>query len=158
MRVREISGRRILAMPRRPVDCVEDALLIAEEYRRLKLEGAMVKASNGLYRLARDYAWMKLKAKETVDLPVIGAYPGKAGKRFAESLGGVTVNFNGVDVNVGGGFTPPQRDEIWKTWLEDKAQLVGKVAEIEYHEITPDGSLRSPRFKRWRDDKGSAIA
>jgi len=25
--------------------------------------------------------------------------------------------------------------------------------EVEFHEVTPDGSLRHPRFVRFRDDK-----
>ena len=34
-----------------------------------------------------------------------------------------------------------------------KTAISLKVIEVKYHEVTPDGSLRHPRFYRWRDDK-----
>ncbi len=163
MHMSRLSARRVLAMPRQLVECMEDIHQYYEEYRELGLEGAIVKPAAGRYRLARDYAWMKLKGEESVDVPVTGALPGEEGKQFANTLGKLVVDFNGVEVHVGGGLSVAQRDEFWQAWLRDRAriaqnsalplEIVGQIAEIEYHEVTPDGSLRSPRFKRFRQDK-----
>lgn len=148
------------------------------------LEGAMVKDPDALYEKRKSRSWLKLKAEETEDLIVIGAYPGESGTKYEQSLGGLIVNRNGVEVRVGGGFSDAQRDEIWRVFTREIAAaaihdpgafdhrpdtkgivwdanklippaytVVGGMIEVKFHEVTPDGSLRHPRFIMWRDDK-----
>jgi ATP-dependent DNA ligase len=145
-----------------------------------KLEGAMVKDPEALYEKRKGRAWLKLKAEETEDLRIVGAYLGEPGKKYGETLGGLIVDRAGVYVCCGGGFSDNERDEIWALWLADLAvadettveetgigrgpghiitsKLTGfgvlnRLIEIEFHEVTPDGSLRHPRYKIFRDDK-----
>jgi DNA ligase-1 len=124
---------------------------------------------------------MKLKAEESADVRIIGAYLGERGKQFEHTLGGLIVDFEGAVVHVGGGFSVRRdgksRDEFLELVSEDCAQLglkfdstardvradvdapmkvFGRTVEVLYHEITPDGSLRHPRYSRFRDDKVSA--
>ena len=87
---------------------------------------------------------MKIKAEETLDLYVTGWEPGTG--KYEGMIGALIVNHKGVPVNVGSGLSDTLRQE-------DPAEIVGRMIEVEYHEVTPDGSLRHPRFKRFRDDK-----
>jgi DNA ligase-1 len=111
------------------------------------LEGAIVKDLLGLYSKRRSYAWMKLKAEETLDLPCVGSFEGTG--KYVNMLGGLVVDFNGIHVNVGSGFSDEQRKSFWE--LRD--ELPGRLVEVGYHEVTPDLSLRHPRYFRFRDDK-----
>lgn len=119
------------------------------------LEGVIVKDLEGLYHRRRNHGWMKIKAEESVDVPVVGAFEGTG--KYVGMLGGLIVDFNGVQVNVGGGISDQQREEFWSAYRADRnhsgSELLGRLIEVVYHEVTPDGSLRHPRFKRFRDDK-----
>jgi len=56
---------------------------------------------------------------------------------------------NGKKVNVGGGYEDHERDTFWKK----RKQLVGKIIEIKYQDVTKGGSLQFPVFVRFRPDK-----
>ena len=131
-----------------------------EAVRARGKEGLIIKDPNGKYRRKRDYAWMKIKAEQSVDIRVTSAFEGSG--KYEGQLGGLIADFKGVHVRVGGGFSDAQRVEIWEAFKRDEAKLsgsavdlevIGRLIEVEYHEVTPDGSLRHPRFVRWRDDK-----
>lgn len=61
-------------------------------------------------------------------------------------IGKLVVDFNGVLVGVGSGLS----DEIRAL---DPEELIGRMCEVSYHEVTPDLSLRHPVFECFRDDK-----
>lgn len=129
------------------VDNEEEALRRYNQFRDLGYEGGMVKNTRGLYRFGKHKDWMKLKAVEDVDLPVLELIQGEG--KYHGMLGAVIVNFKGKRVNVGSGFSDEERQLFW-----DNPELIKrKVIEIQYHEITPDGSLRHPRFIKIREDK-----
>jgi ATP-dependent DNA ligase len=146
------------------------------------LEGAMIKQPAAQYEKRKCANWLKIKAEESEDLIIIGFYPGKPHTKYENSLGGVIVGRDGVEVRVGGGFSDPERDAIWALLQKDAALVVsaskidyrggvkgtvvagdqfpnpvfkvlGRMIEVEFHEVTPDGSLRHPRYVRFRDDK-----
>lgn len=137
------------------------------------LEGLIVKTDDGGYEPRQSFEWLKLKPEETLDLRVIGAYPGERETKYENCLGGIIVDHNGVAVNVGGGISDKEREEIWQDYIADMnamkdrfltvkefvgGRLINRLAEIEFSEVTPDGSLRHPRFIRFRDDKDGEIA
>jgi DNA ligase-1 len=115
---------------------------VAEGY-----EGVMIKDPAAPYRFGRGYEVMKLKAFHDADLKIKSLEEG-TGKHVGK-LGSVTVEFNGVDVRVGSGFSDEQRDEVWR----DPDGFVGRMIEVRYQEVTPDGSLRFPTFVCFRNDR-----
>lgn len=147
------------------------------------LEGIVVKDPKAQYEKKKSHAWLKLKAELTEDLRITGAYPGEPHTKYEHMLGGIQVDYKGVPVNVGGGFSDDEREELWKLWQEDLAngsleiepvangkklfvytpdagytpQLVKRLIEVEFMEETPDGSLRHPRYVRFRDDKDGEV-
>lgn len=110
-------------------------------------EGAMVKDLNAPYRFGRGYEVMKLKVFHDADLQIKSLEEGTG--KHSGKLGSVTVEFNGVDVRVGSGFSDDERVEVWK----DPDSFVGRVIEVRYQEVTPDGSLRFPVFACFRNDR-----
>ena len=60
-------------------------------------------------------------------------------------VGSLVVDYKGTKVSVGTGFTDEQRVEFYKDTPE--------IIEVNYQEVTKDGSLRFPSFVRIREDK-----
>ena len=112
-------------------------------------EGVVVKPMEYEYVDKRSFDWMKLKAINTVDARIVDIFEGTG--KYSSSAGGVIIQMpdSEVLVRVGSGFSDQQRDEIYA----DPDKFIGRMIEVKYHEITPGGSLRHPRFYRWRDDK-----
>lgn len=166
----------------------EEVHELYEKFRARLLEGAMVKIPTGLYDKKKSYGWMKIKAEDTEDLPIVGYFNGEKDKEFEHMMGGVIVQrANCVNVRVGSGFSKELREELTKAWEHDakilgidplvgfkpgfemnlaairkgqqqfNLKFLGRLSEIEFHEETPDGSLRHPRHKRFRDDKAGEI-
>lgn len=128
--------------------------------RAKKIEGVIVKDPKGKWQRKRSNDWLKIKAEETEDLRVIGAFEGEG--EMEGTLGGLIVDRAGVQVRVGSGYTHEVRDQLWGMFLRDLVkndegktdfELVGYLAEVQYQEVTPDGSLRHPVFIRMRRDK-----
>lgn len=166
--VRELAAGGIRlpvsAVPSFKVGALEEVHGIYGTWRAIGLEGAIVKLPDAYYRRDRDYGWMKLKAEESADVRIVGAFEGEG--KYVGALGGVVVDFKGVRVRVGSGLSDEQRTEFYQAWRHDTGpgrthyegqvgDLVGRLCEVVYHEVTPDGSLRHPRFRRFRDDKAA---
>lgn len=110
-------------------------------------EGLVVKSPGHLYQLKRSWDWMKIKAADPDEVTIIGFNEGTG--KFEGNLGSVKCRRkNGVIVDVGG-FTDEIRYHIWN----NKELWLNEIIEILYHEETPDGSLRHPRFNYTNDAK-----
>ncbi len=115
-------------------------------------EGAMLKDAQSPYVFKRGRNLLKVKRFRDIDLEVIGFYEGKGKHRGR--LGGLIVSNetpddDGITCKVGSGFDDALREEIWR----DQKEWLGAVVEIQYQDITKDGSLRFPVFVRRRMDK-----
>ena len=125
-----------LIIPTRRVEITQDGY-----------EGAMVKTINAPYRFGRSYDVMKVKEFHDVDLPIIGLEEGTG--RHKGRLGAVKINYNGVIVKVGSGFSDLERKQIW----DNQISFLARIIEVRYQEVTPDGSLRFPTFVCFRNDR-----
>lgn len=121
-------------------------MAIYNSYVANGFEGAIIKKADSKYDFKRSFAWQKIKPFSTIDLPIHTIVEGSG--KYKDTCGSVVVRLNNVDINIGSGFTDIQRDEIWS----DPHKYLGVVIEIQYQEITKDGSLRFPSFKAFRYD------
>lgn len=112
-------------------------------------EGIIVKTLDSAWHPRRNRGWSKMKAEESEDLKVVGCVEGEG--KYVGTMGLIQLDYNGVVVGCGTGFNDMERHEIWA--MHQRGELLGKTAEIHYHEVTPDGSLRHPSWKGFRIDK-----
>ena len=110
-------------------------------------EGAMVKDLDAPYKFGRGPEVMKLKVFHDVDLKIEKLLEGTG--RHTGKLGSVVVNYEGVEVQVGSGFSDELRETIW----DDPTSFINRMIEVRYQEVTPDGSLRFPTFVCFRNDR-----
>ena len=102
-------------------------------------EGIIIKDTASDYESSeRNGAWQKVKDRETYDCKVI-----------AVSSKSLTIDFNGVEVLVGCGFTPSVHHAIFS----NPSAMLGRTIEVACQSITPAGSMRHPTFLRVRLDK-----
>lgn len=156
-------GRRIEQML-----VTDDGKKLWREITKRSLEGVMAKRVGSSYAPGvRSKEWLKIKNLQRLDGIIVGYL---SGKRAISSLAIAAYKADELIYlgNVGTGFTEeflgdlkPKLDRLARKtapvvytgteqihWL--KPQL---VAEIQYLEFTPDGSMRVPSFIRLRDDK-----
>jgi bifunctional non-homologous end joining protein LigD len=142
----------------------EDGADLYARARRLKLEGIVSKLANSPYRSGRTEAWVKVKCWNLDRFVVVGFVPDGAGGlaklRLARREGHALIYAG----RVGTGWdhktaravraalaplarsTSPLSKSIKKkdtTWVEPRYN-----AEIMYADITDDGMVRHPSFKR----------
>ena len=144
----DVDMNIISPVERFPVKADYDEIkFLHDEFVQEGYEGAMIKDLDAPYKFGRGYEVMKMKEFHDVDLPIESLEEG-TGKHVGK-LGSVRVNLNGVDVKVGSGFSDELREKIWA----DQDSFVGRIVEVRYQEITPDGSLRFPTFVCFRNDR-----
>ncbi len=144
----DIDFKKIVPVERVICDATyEEIRALHDEWVTDGYEGAMIKDLSAPYCFGRNYSVMKLKAFHDVDLEIKGFTEGAG--RHRGKLGAVVVDYNGVDVQVGSGFSDGLREQVWN----DKENFTGRMIEIRYQEVTPDGSLRFPTFVCFRNDR-----
>ena len=105
------------------------------------MEGIIINLDSP-YECRRVKTLIKVKKFYTLDLKVIDAIEGDG--RLKGTLGALVVDYKGNTVNVGSGFSDAQRKEFW----ENKNDIIGRVIEVKYKEITKnkDTGLESLQF------------
>jgi len=110
-------------------------------------EGLVCKTPQHKYQLKRSADWLKVKAEDPED-GIIRGFNWGTGKN-ADTYSTITVERpNGVLVKVGG-----LKESMMDYFKQNADRLIGKHVSYKYHQETPDGSLRHPRFFRERWDK-----
>lgn len=102
------------------------------------------------YEFKRTSNLLKVKKMFTMDLKVVGFEEGTGKNK--DNLGALLVDYKGNKVGVGSGLTDHLRKKIW----ENKEEYLGRIAEIQYFEISKDKngveSLRFPVLKTFREE------
>lgn len=94
-------------------------------------EGLMLN-KDATYKCKRTTDLIKIKRFYTMDLPVIEVLEGEG--RLKGTFGAFVVKYKNNTVNVGSGFDDETRKQIW----EDKDNLIGRIIEVKYKEISKD--------------------
>ena len=107
-------------------------------------EGVMINLDTP-YECKRSKNLIKVKKFYTYDLEVIDMEEGDG--RNKGTLGALVVKYKNNTVNVGSGFTDDERKYLW----ENKEDIIGRVIEVKFKEITVDKktgleSLQFPVF------------
>ena len=126
---------------------MDDIMTFYWACRSIGFEGAVIKPFDYDYVGSRSYRWMKMKNELSADVKVVAVEEGTG--KYIGQMGKIVVDFNGVKVKVGTGFSDAER-ELYYT---QPNLVISKMTEILYMEKTPDGSMRHPRFLRLRPDK-----
>lgn len=113
------------------------------------LEGVILNLDSP-YECKRSKNLIKVKKFYDYDLEIIDCEEGNG--RLKGTLGALVVDFNGNNVRVGSGFDDITRKELW----ENKENIIGRVAQIKYKEISKDKktgkeSLQFPIFITMRE-------
>ena len=118
-------------------------------------EGIMIKDVNSPYVFKRSSFWLKYKSKhftdaptlETMDCKIINFDEGKG--KYEGTLGALVVKQSNGNICRVSGMTDKQRNIFWNN--QDK--IIGMYVEVSYQELSNDGNMRFPIFKRLRRDK-----
>lgn len=132
------------------VDDFEKIRELESTWHKDGYEGAMFLPGNIPYYLGKKTnRLMKFKPMATWDCEVIGCIQGEADGKYADTLGALKVlQENGVECEVGTGFTDAEREYIWS----NKESIIGRLCEVQYQELSKkDKRMIFPSFQRWRD-------
>ena len=115
-------------------------------------EGIMLNTADGFYETKRNSGLLKVKKFHNADVLCLSVFEGTG--KYAGTLGGITIDYNGNKVSVGSGFTDEERDYYWN----NQDEIIGKIIDVQFFEETTndknDGiSLRFPTIKSVRTDK-----
>lgn len=149
----------------------------AEVYKAMcqgGFEGVIAKSPTARYYGGRSDLWLKVKCVQRQEFVVIGYRPPEQGRDdnvralFLATYDDGQLVYRGA---VGTGFKDRDRRDVWEVMqlIRSERQPVKGMprpearvcrwvqprllAEVEYTELTSDGTLRHPSFKGLRDDK-----
>ena len=133
----------------RRVECPSRELLeeTRDRYMRQGLEGAMFKPSADPYQFKRSDSVLKIKRFMTHDATVVDVQEG--GGKYTGMLGALVVELDGVQFNVGSGYTDAERVSLWGV----RNLLRGRCVEVKYQNKTAKGKGRFPTYVCMRPDK-----
>lgn len=93
------------------------------------------------YKRKRHNGILKVKRFYTMDLPIIGWEYGTG--RLSNTLGALVLDYKGFEVKVGSGFSDEQRKTFW----ENREDLLGKICEVKYKEVSSDKTTGAESFQ-----------
>ena len=161
----------LVSHEQRPVHNLEELLVYEEAMLDLGYEGLILRDPHAPYKMGRSTAkegyLLKLKRFADAEAVVIGfeerMHNGNeatvselgrtkrsshaAGKTGRGDLGALVCRFEGIEFNVGTGFSDDERQRIWN----DQAGHLGRIAKFKYFPVGVKTAPRHPVFLGWRD-------
>lgn len=129
-----------------PVSTEEQILEAERTFMAKGFEGAMFKPNIPYYQGKSSNRMLKFKTMLSQDCVVTGMVEGEG--KYVGMMGALVVRQeNGETCEVGTGFADSARAEFWA----NKTDVVGRLIEVKYQELTSDNIMRFPVFKRFRD-------
>ena len=133
------------------VETEEEIMALTIPIWKRKFEGTMLNTTTGFYEIKRTKELLKVKNRESYDLPIVDFIEGTG--KYIGMLGAFVVEYKGNRLGVGSGLTDSERQTYW----ENKDKLVGKKIEIDTFGESKDKSgsvsLNCPIYKGIRYDK-----
>ncbi len=128
-------------------------------------EGIMLKDLDGVYVSGKRPAnnWLKVKLVQTFDVVIIGFEAAKEESvkkgelektktKYAGQVGSIKVGAYDkgklIEVGTASGFV----DDVRRDMTKNPKKYLNRVVEVDCQIVTEKGHLRSPRFKKFRDD------
>jgi DNA ligase 1 len=130
-------------------DDIDTVRTMQSKFEEMGYEGCMANPDIPYYMGRKSNSLLKFKSMLTWDCVITGFVEGEG--RLTGTLGKVLVKQeNGVNGEVGSGFSDAERNFIW----ENKESVLGMAIEVKFQEIIdPTGKMRFPIFLRYRNDK-----
>jgi ATP-dependent DNA ligase len=120
-----------------------------DQVMRKGYEGLVAKKSNSFY--GDVDAWARIKKTTEIDYMCIGFEPADKDSKYAGQVGAVTGSLVDKPCKVQcSGLSDKQR----LLFTADPDTYLGRVFTATGHGWFPSGSVRHPKFSKWRDDKG----
>lgn len=119
------------------------------EYVEKGFEGVMLRSTSKPYDFKRSDALLKFKMFIEDDFIVTGMQEGEG--ELVGSMGKLIVTSKDGEITskVGTGFKDHERLYFWN----NPNEILGKLVEIKFQEVTEDGSLRFPVFCKVKEDR-----
>jgi len=165
---------RVVKVEHHPAQNADEVRALETCYVAAGYEGIMIRAVDGPYKFGRSTLkegyLLKLKRWEDAEYEVYGFVEqmhnenvletdergyakrskAKVGLVGAGKVGAVLVRSilpHGHVAEVGSGFIDAERVDMW----QNQSAYIGRVMTVKYQGFTPDGKLRFPIFKGWRE-------
>lgn len=128
------------------IDDLYDQALALRNRGSSAYDGLILRDPHGLFVPGRgtNGETIKVKPRASSSFRVVGTTKGQGNRKGG--IGALIVDLGaGLHNEVGTGLSAAQV-------MEDPKLVVGRIAEVEYLGVTPDGKLREPSFKVYRND------
>lgn len=146
---------KIKMIKRQELVSMDEAQEIFEDYVRKGFEGCILKDMDAPWKAVdKPSHCVKMKRQDPADLLVVDIYEGTG--KSKGMLGGVKLEScdGEIKTDCGSGFTDEQRKYYW----DNKNEILGKIVEIEYEQVSKNSktlqkSVTFPIFQKVRLDK-----
>lgn len=146
----------IIVVPTKQVKDKAELDILYSQYINDKYEGQMVRMTDSLYessvnREARSYGLFKRKKRYDAEYPLVGVLQGERGKAKGVFIGVFEApsgkSFKASPKNI----TNDDARELYNTIFNNLSNYKGKMATIEYEDLSKDQVPLRPKFLQFRE-------
>jgi len=123
----------------------------AQEYISQGYEGAMIRVPQSVYTFRRSHDLVKVKFMNELDMKILSIIPHKKQENRAGAMNVTGFLDDGTKITCDVAVSKKEHQEDF--WLNPD-KYIGKTIEVHYQNVTDDGSIRFPVFKKFKLDRG----